>query len=62
MPVIPVPRLVYLVFLIALSVGWGIWVISDLEQKRLSKYSVKRVLTYIGSGAILAFLWGIFVS
>jgi len=62
MPVIPVPRLVYLLFLIALSVVWGIWVVSDLEQKRLSKYSVKRVLAYIGSGAVLAFLWGIFVS
>jgi hypothetical protein len=62
MIVIPVPRLVYLVFFAALSAVWGIWVVSDLIERRLSKYSVKRVLTYIGSGAVVALLWGIFVG
>ena len=62
MPVIPVPSLVYLLFLVALSVVWGIWVVSDLVKRGLSKYSVKRVLTYIGSGAVLAFLWGMYVT
>ena len=62
MPVIPVPPLVYLLFLIAIRVVLVIWVVSDIVERRLSKYSVKRVLTYIGSGAVLAFLWGIFVG
>jgi len=60
--VIPVPRLVYLVFLAALSAVWGIWVVHDLVERGLSKYSIKRVLTYIGSGAVLALLWGLFVG
>lgn len=62
MMVIPVPRLVYVIFLAVLSVVWAIWIVSDLVDRRLSKYSTKRVLTYIGSGAVLALLWGLFVG
>lgn len=60
--VIPVPPLVYILFLAALSAVWVIWVVSDLVKRGLTKYSVKRVLTYIGSGAVLAFLWGLYIS
>jgi len=62
MMVIPVPHVVYLVFLAILSAVWAIWVVSDLAKRRLSKYSLKRVLTYVGSGAVLALLWGLFVG
>jgi hypothetical protein len=62
MTVIPVPRLVYLIFLAILSAVWAIWILSDLVDRGLSKYSTKRVLTYIGSGAVLALLWGLFVG
>ena len=60
--VIPVPPLVYLLFLGGLSAVWVLWVVSDLVGKGVSKYSLKRVLTYIGSGAVLALLWGVFIG
>ena len=60
--VIPVPPIVYLIFLVVLSAVWGIWIVSDLAERGLSKYSIKRVLTYIGSGAVVALLWGIFIG
>ena len=62
MLVIPVPSWVYLPFLCVLSVGWVIWVVTDLLEKGVSKYSVKRVLTYVASGAVVALLWGGFVG
>jgi len=62
MLVIPVPPLVYVLFLVGLSAAWVIWIVSDLAEKGLSKHSVKRVLAYVASGAILAVLWGVFIG
>jgi len=62
MLVIPVPPLAYLLFPCGLSAVWVIWIVSDLLERGLSKYSLKRVLTYIGSGAVLALLWGVFID
>ena len=60
--VIPVPAYIYLPFLIVLSVIWAIWVVVDVLDRGLSKYSVKRVLRYVGSGVVIAFLWALFVG
>jgi hypothetical protein len=62
MVVIPVPSWVYLVFLCGLTLIWAIWVVSDVTKKGISKYSIKRLLTYIASGAVLALLWGVFIT
>ena len=62
MIVIPVPSWVYLLFLSGVTTFWVIWIVTDIEKKGISRYSVKRVLTYVASGAVLALLWGAFVS
>jgi len=62
MIVIPVPSWVYVAFLATLSLVWLIWVGSDLAQKGVSKYSLKRVLAYVASAAVLFLLWGVFIE
>jgi hypothetical protein len=62
MIIIPVPSWVYLLFLSGVTIFWVVWVVTDIEKKGISKYSLKRVLTYIVSGAVLGLLWGVFVA
>ena len=58
MVVIQVPICIYLPFVIVLSVVWTIWIAKGVLGRSLGKYSIKRrVLGYIGSGAVVAFLW-----
>lgn len=58
MVVIQVPVYIYLPFVIVLSVIWAIWIAKDVLGRGVGKYSVKRrILGYVGSGVVLAFLW-----
>jgi hypothetical protein len=61
--VIRVPVWAYLSFVMVLSVIWGIWIGKAVLGRGERKYSVKRrVLGYVGSGAVIGWLWWILVS
>jgi len=62
MLVIAGPPYIYLPFLCGLTMIWVIWIVSDVEGKGLSRYSLKRLFTYLASGAVLALLWGVFIG
>jgi hypothetical protein len=62
MTVIPVPDFIYLPFLGVLSAVWVGWLVNDVTSKGMGKYSAKRVLKYVGSAAVMALLWGLFVG
>jgi len=61
MLVIPVPHHIYLAILCGLTRIWVIWIVTDVKNKGFSKYSLKRLFTYLASGAVIALLWGLFI-